>query len=174
VLTYLRDLFREWSTWACLAVVIACVLVFWYYRGQIYTHVVGTLALFGAALKDEMFKRTLEWFRSLFTRPAVSAPSKEVSMFEVQSLIAGALQQVESTAFSVVMDQIGASELVPEGKQLVADFSALRASPSFNADLKFVGDLSQVIHDLSTKLSAANATIASQPPSPSPTEEPAS
>lgn len=53
---YIRNRLCERSTWIGLAVAVACIILAWIYREQIYTACVGLLALARAGLPDRLIK----------------------------------------------------------------------------------------------------------------------
>lgn len=78
MLTYLRNRAHEPSTWICLVVAAGCVLLFWLFQDQIYTHIAATLALFKAAAKDGIERQALEWLRTKFTKPNLTLVEPEL------------------------------------------------------------------------------------------------
>lgn len=136
MIAYLNARIHERWTWIALAVFIASILVFWYYRGQIYTHIVATLALFKAATKDGIERRMLEWFKSLFTKPAVSGIPQETPM----SI---------GSYFQLITDAPDFFKLIQDGAAVEADLKTNGLAALSNPTTQtFLSDVVKVFSDI--------------------------
>lgn len=136
-MTYLRERMAERTTWAYLGIALACALVFWYYQGQIYTHIVAAFSLFRAAAKDRIERRMLDWLRSRLTKPAVPGASLEVPVSDiVKTLEAGALAAFKAVPLPA-----------PYGALVAAVISAVE-NPTVPNVLTAIGDVIAIAQTL--------------------------
>lgn len=99
---YIAARARETSTWVSLGIFVACVLIFWYYRGQIYTHAVATVALFKAATRDGIEQRTIAWLKTRFTKAPVVATVQQPKEIHMSDTIVKTLESAALAAFKSV------------------------------------------------------------------------
>lgn len=161
MITYLRNRLSERSTWVGLAVFLACIVLAWVCREQIYTALVGIAALIRAGLSDGKFRTFVAKFRrTLSTPPADPVPvqlprSIPMSSNFVAELEAAALNGVKSAATALP---------APIGPAVSAVLAAIENDTSANVIAAVVAVATAVEAALATVPSGYVAAPAPQEP----------
>lgn len=173
-MTYLRARLHEKGTWLGLALVLAAIgVAFWYERVGVKSSSLAALGAIVAAVPSD-----LRWLwpklarfaivrvlRSTEPAPAVpiAIPPKDPPAMSLSSDILAEVEKQIVPLFKAELDKVVAG-MGPNEQAAYADIQAVAEAPTTLGVLKLGADLLAVMHDVTVRAQAAEASVAAQSP----------